>query len=91
VFAELFDVFDSVADASDKSGKAVIVNFGESDIIKRQTIRQLIHDALWAILSAILAIIMLRLGTQSTFLTVCGIFQIVVRHFLLLSRKTFVA
>ena len=78
--ADLFAIFEQGEDAGDGSGRAVVVNFGESSLIKAQVDRQLLSDALWAVLSVVLAAIMLRVGSQSTFLTAAGIFMILVRH-----------
>lgn len=77
--ADLFNIFEQGAEAGDGSGREVVVNFGESQLIKAQVDRQLLNDALWAVLSVVLAAIMLRVGSQSTFLTVAGIFMILVR------------
>jgi hypothetical protein len=80
-FADLFSLFEASAEGGDGSSKKVIINFGEGDIIKKQVDKQLLADAKWAILSVVLATIMLRIGSQSTFITVVGIFMIVVRVF----------
>ena len=47
--------------------------------MKEQIDRQLIDDIMWALLSVIIAALMLRVGTQSSFLTATGIFVIIVR------------
>jgi hypothetical protein len=78
-FGPLFKVLLGAHGQADGSGKKVIVNFGESEIIRVQTIGQLLRDALWAILSVVIAMSMLRIGTQSTFLTLTGMFQVMVR------------
>jgi hypothetical protein len=57
----------------------VIVNFGEDDIIARQVDQQLLRDATWSGLSLLSAAVMLRVGAGSTFLTIVGIFQLLVR------------
>lgn len=57
----------------------VIINFGEDSIIARQVDLQLLRDSYWAGLSLLCAAIMLRLGAGSTFLTIAGVFQLVVR------------
>ena len=58
----------------------VIVNFGEDAIIARQVDVQLLQDAMWSGLSLLCAAVMLRLGAGSTFLTIAGIFQLMVRR-----------
>ena len=60
----------------DGSGKRVIINFGEGDLVTAQINRQLFDDSRWAILSLVLAAVMLRIGSQSTFLTVCGVIML---------------
>jgi hypothetical protein len=63
----------------DGSGRKVIVNYGEDDIVKRQIDKTLYRDIMWALLSVFFATVMLRIGTKSTFLTATGIFMILVR------------
>jgi hypothetical protein len=58
--------------------EGVIVNFGEDAIIARQVDAQLMRDAMWSGLSLLCAFVMLRIGAGSTFLTLAGIFQILV-------------
>lgn len=57
---------------------AIVVNFGEDDIISRQVDMQLLRDTLWSGLSLLCAAVMLRIGAGSTFLTLAGVFQLVV-------------
>lgn len=71
--ADLMDLF------ADEASEAVIINYGETDIIQRQVDRQLMRDARWVGLSLVAAALFLRLGTGSTFLTAAGLFQIIVR------------
>lgn len=80
-YGKLFDIFHNADRATDKSNKTVIVNFGDTplDIVTTQIIGTLIRDALWAIPAAFIAMLMLRIGTGSWFLTIAGTLQVLVR------------
>ena len=73
--AELIDMFE------DEQTDDIIVNYGEEIINVVQINQQLFRDLRWAALSLVLATVMLRVGSGSTFMTLAGIFQIVVRTY----------
>lgn len=76
--AELITMFEDVQTDD------IVVNYGEDHINTEQINRQIFYDLRWAALSVCLAGIMLRVGSGSTFMTVVGIFQIVVSCYYLL-------
>ena len=73
--AELIDMFE------EEQTDEIIVNYGEEIINVVQINQQLFRDLRWAALSVVLAAVMLRIGSGSTFMTLAGIFQIVVRSY----------
>eukprot|EP00892_Ulva_mutabilis_P004434 jgi/Ulvmu1/2362/UM013_0210.1 len=69
---DLIDLFD------DEQSDSIIINYGENTINTRQINQQINEDLYWAVLSMFFAAIMLRLGSGSWFMTIAGIFQIIV-------------
>ena len=63
----------------DEASDSIIINYGERIITSRQMFAQIFLDLRWALLSVLLAAVMLRIGSGSTFMTFAGVFQIVVR------------
>lgn len=63
----------------------IIINYGQKDINRKQIDQQILNDLAYAGFSLLLAAVMLRLGSGSTFMTLAGIFQIVVRSRCVLS------
>ena len=72
--ADLIDLFE------DEQTDSVIINYGENTINTRQINQQINEDLYWAVLSMAFAALMLRIGSGSWFMTVAGIFQIIVRR-----------
>jgi hypothetical protein len=62
-----------------KPPKEIIINYGQKDITRKQIDRQLYSDLVYVIITVTLAATVLRIGTKSTFMTIVGIFQILVR------------
>jgi hypothetical protein len=70
--AELIKIFE------EEKTKHIRIRYGEQTLTERQILGELYSDGLWALLSMLLAAVMLRVGSGSTFITLAGIFQIVV-------------
>ena len=73
--ADFIDLFEEEATDS------ILINYGERFITSRQMFAQIFLDLRWALLSIVLAGVMLRIGSGSTFMTLAGVFQIIVRPF----------
>jgi hypothetical protein len=73
VCAELIRLFEA------EQTEDIIINYGEFEINIVQINQQIFRDLRWAGLSVTLAAIMLLIGSGSFFMTLAGIFQLIVR------------